>query len=499
MASSSSGPPRSSESGVGDQLAALERLKRALAAEGLFASERKRPLPRVPRAIGLVTGADAAARGDVEAALAARFPAARLVVVEARVQGARAAGSIVAALDALVACRRVDVVIVARGGGSFEDLLPFSDERVVRAFAACPLPIVSAVGHEQDAPLCDLAADARAATPTAAVRLVVPDASELLASLGHERRRLDAALRHRVGRHRDTIVQHRQRLGLGARRAFERDRADVTRAGERLRVAPRLLLERRRAGLDTLGVALQTLSPSATLARGYAVVRHRGSAIRDASEVAIDDRVEIELAVGALDSENRAMSENVEPSFEELQRELAATVARLEQGDVPVDEAIALWRRGEELYRLCVARLEVSGAPDRGADDARPTELALTRPGREATDVSCRPRRFGARLTDMSRTAAASRWCQAHRHVPNGRVLSVPGSGTRPDRPSRASRSRFRCGDVSARAALSRALSRPVPGTGTRSDVSARAALSRALSRPVPGTTAGRVPADGSS
>jgi exodeoxyribonuclease VII large subunit len=286
--------------GVGDQLAALERLRRALAAEGLFAEERKRPLPRVPRSIGLVTGADAAARGDVQAALAARFPAARLVVVETRVLGARAADSIVAALEALATHRPVDVVIVARGGGSFEDLLPFSDERVVRAFGACPIPIVSAVGHEQDAPLCDLAADARAATPTAAVRLVVPDAAELLAMLGHERRRLDAALRHRVARNRDTVVQHRQRLGLGARRALDRDRAAVVRAGERLRVAPRLLLERRRAGLDTLGVTLQALSPSATLARGYAVVRHRGSAIRDSAQVAPDDRVDIELAVGSL-------------------------------------------------------------------------------------------------------------------------------------------------------------------------------------------------------
>jgi len=286
-------------SGVGDQLAALERLKRALAAEGLFAQERKRPLPQVPRTIGLVTGADAAARGDVEAALAARFRAARLVIVETRVQGARAAESIVAALETLVS-HRPDVVIVARGGGSFEDLLPFSDERVVRAFAACLIPIVSAVGHEQDAPLCDLAADARAATPTAAVRLVAPDATELVALLGHERRRLDAALRHRVARNRDTITQHRQRLGLGARRALDRDRAAVARAHERLRTAPMLLLERRRAGLDTLGVTLQALSPSATLARGYAVVRHQGGAIRDAAQVARDDRVEIELAVGSL-------------------------------------------------------------------------------------------------------------------------------------------------------------------------------------------------------
>lgn len=285
--------------GVGDQLAALERRKQVLAAEGLFDSERKRALPRMPTTVGLVTGADAAARGDVEVALAARFPAARLVIVETRVQGPRAAQAIVAALERV--CRfGVEVVIVARGGGSFEDLLPFSDERVVRAFASCPIPIVSAVGHEQDTPLCDLAADVRAATPTAAVRLVVPDAGELLAALHVVKRRLDAALRNRIVRSREAVAGHRQRLVPGVLRAYERDRATVTAAGGRLRTAPSLILERRRAALDTLGVALQALSPAATLSRGYAVVRHHGAAIRDASTVAANDRLEIELASGTL-------------------------------------------------------------------------------------------------------------------------------------------------------------------------------------------------------
>ncbi|MFN8223223.1 MAG: exodeoxyribonuclease VII large subunit [Gaiellales bacterium] len=286
--------------GLGDQLAALERLKRTLAAEGLFAADRKRPLPRFPRAIGLVTGADAAARSDVEAALAARFPAARLVVFETRVQGPRAPQAIVAALQTLTASGRVDVIIVARGGGSFEDLLPFSDERVVRAFAGCSVPIVSAVGHEQDAPLCDLAADLRAATPTAAVRLVVPDATELRAGLVELHRRLDTGLRSRVIRDRELVGRQRERIGVALRRTLDRDRLAVVRAGERLRVAPLLLLERRRAALDSLGVGLQALSPQATLARGYAVVRHEGRAIREAAAVVEGDRVEIELAVGAL-------------------------------------------------------------------------------------------------------------------------------------------------------------------------------------------------------
>src|SRR5581483_5968498 len=123
-------------------------------------------LPRFPRAVGLLTGADAAARGDLVTAIATRFPPARVVVAETRVQGAGAAELIVSTLARLAAHPAVDVLVVARGGGSFEDLLPFSDERVVRAVASCPVPVVSAVGHEQDTPLCDLAADCRASTPT---------------------------------------------------------------------------------------------------------------------------------------------------------------------------------------------------------------------------------------------------------------------------------------------------------------------------------------------
>ncbi|MDQ3992287.1 MAG: exodeoxyribonuclease VII large subunit, partial [Actinomycetota bacterium] len=136
--------------GLGEHLAALERLKRKLAAEGLFAAERKRPLPRFPRRIGLVTGNDAAAKRDVLTAVTARFPPARVLVAETYVQGPRAALAMVDALRRVSEAQDVDVVVVARGGGSFEDLLPFSDERLVRAVAACPVPVVSAVGHEQD-------------------------------------------------------------------------------------------------------------------------------------------------------------------------------------------------------------------------------------------------------------------------------------------------------------------------------------------------------------
>src|SRR5438093_1914092 len=176
--------------GIGAHLAALERLKQKLAAEGLFAAERKRSLPRIPRLIGLVTGNDAAAKRDVLTAITTRFPPAHVLVAETYVQGPRAAPAIVAAIRDL--CERdVDVLVLARGGGSFEDLLPFSDERLVRAVAGCPVPVVTAVGHEQDTPLVDLAADVRASTPSVAGRLVVPDLGELRERLGAARSLLE--------------------------------------------------------------------------------------------------------------------------------------------------------------------------------------------------------------------------------------------------------------------------------------------------------------------
>ena len=264
--------------GLGAHLLALERLKQQLAAEGLFAPARKRPLPRLPRAIGILTGADAAARGDLVTTIGTRFPAAAVVVCETRVQGKGAPAAIVSALKALAAHPEVDVVVLTRGGGSFEHLLPFSDEAVVRAVASCAVPVVSAVGHEQDTPLCDLAADARAATPTAAGALVVPDLSEL----------------------NTTLESSRRRLALAVRNVLERDAAVLTRFGERLRAAPHLLLERRRSGLDHTGARLKALSPLATLDRGYAIVRAGARALRDASAVSQGDRLEIELASGAV-------------------------------------------------------------------------------------------------------------------------------------------------------------------------------------------------------
>ena len=266
--------------GLGEHLAALERLKRTLAEEGLFAAERKRPLPRLPRRIGLLTGNDAAAKRDVLAAVTARYPPARVLVAETYVQGARAAPEIVEALRALAEAPDVDVVVIARGGGSFEDLLPFSDERVVRAIATCPLPVVSAVGHEQDTPLCDLAADVRASTPTAAGRLVVPDLDELLERLGRARDALERSVRVALDR-------RHERLSL---------------VRDRLRRAPSLLLERRRAALEHTAARLRMLSPQATLERGYAIVRTDTGILRSVEDVDVGDELAVTLAAGSLDA-----------------------------------------------------------------------------------------------------------------------------------------------------------------------------------------------------
>jgi exodeoxyribonuclease VII large subunit len=263
--------------GLGQVLARIETLRRKLAAEGLFAAERKRPLPRFPRLIGLVTGSDAAAKHDVLSTITSRYPPARVLVAETYVQGARAPGAIAFALRRMCAAH-ADVIVLARGGGSFENLLPFSDERLLRAIAACPVPVVSAVGHEQDTPLCDLVADVRASTPTAAGRLVVPDARELLDGLERDRIRL---------RRGPSLLLERRRLALAATR-------------ERLRRAPALLVERRRARIETLAGKLTALSPTATVARGYAIVRGAGSIVRTSSDVSPGDRIDVQLARGSL-------------------------------------------------------------------------------------------------------------------------------------------------------------------------------------------------------
>ena len=284
--------------GVGAHLAALERLKTKLAAEGLFAADRKRPLPLLPRRIGLITGNDAAAKRDVISTIQARFPAANVLVAETYVQGPRAALGIVAALRDLAEQPGVDVIVLTRGGGSFEDLLPFSDERLVRAVAECPVPVVSAVGHEQDTPLCDLAADVRASTPTMAGRLVVPELAIVSGKLDRARESLARCALRTLERDAQRLERSLERLRTAPRRALDTESQRVERAHERLRRAPALMVERKRAALEGTAGRLVALSPKATLNRGYAIVRTDSHVVTSSADVVPGSRVEVELTEG---------------------------------------------------------------------------------------------------------------------------------------------------------------------------------------------------------
>jgi exodeoxyribonuclease VII large subunit len=285
--------------GVGAHLAALERLKASLAAEGLFADARKRPLPFLPRRIGVVTGNDAAAKRDVVTTIRSRFPAASVLIAETYVQGPRAAAEIVAAIGALCEEPDLDVVILTRGGGSFEDLLPFSDERVVRAVAECRVPVVSAVGHEQDTPLCDLASDVRASTPTAAGKLVVPELTELCNRLDRTREALARNVGRSLERGRQRLARSAERLRAGPRIAVQREGLRLERTRERLRLAPALAVERKRAALEKSEAKLVALSPVQTLRRGYAIVRtDSGGLVASTEDVSTGAHVDVTLADG---------------------------------------------------------------------------------------------------------------------------------------------------------------------------------------------------------
>jgi exodeoxyribonuclease VII large subunit len=285
--------------GVGAHLASLERLKATLAAEGLFSDARKRPLPFLPRRIGVVTGNDAAAKRDVVTTIRSRFPPASVLVAETYVQGPRAAGEIVAAIGALCEHPDVDVIVLTRGGGSFEDLLPFSDERVVRAVAECPVPVVSAVGHEQDTPLCDLAADVRASTPTAAGKLVVPELTELFGRLDRARQALARNVRRSLDHDRLRLTRSTERLRAWPRIALERESQRLASMRERLRSAPALAVERKRAALEKSAAKLVTLSPVQTLERGYAIVRtDSGDVVASTSGVSTGEHVDVTLSDG---------------------------------------------------------------------------------------------------------------------------------------------------------------------------------------------------------
>lgn len=286
--------------GVGELLARLEHLKRTLAAEGLFDADRKRPLPFVPRRVGLVCGRASAAEKDVVENARRRWPTVRFAVRQVAVQGPTAVTEVTAALADLDAVPDVDVIVIARGGGSVEDLLAFSNEALVRAVAAASTPVVSAIGHDIDTPLVDLVADRRASTPTDAAKLVVPDAAEERLTLGGARLRARRVLAARVAgerRHLTVLLSrpvladplapvriHRQELADLRQRATSQVRSSVHRAADQVAH----LLARVRA-----------LSPQSTLERGYAVVQRRsGEVVTDPGQVEAAELLGVRVARG---------------------------------------------------------------------------------------------------------------------------------------------------------------------------------------------------------
>ena len=288
--------------GLGELLARIERLRQLLDAEGLFDPRLKRPLPFLPNLVGLITGRGGAAEHDVTTVAAARWPAVRFAIRNTAVQGTSAVAQIVEALRDLDGDPEVDVIVIARGGGSVEDLLPFSDETLCRAIAACRTPVVSAVGHEPDNPLCDLVADLRAATPTDAAKKVVPDTAAELARVAELRHRSARALRNWVRREQQTLAALRSRpvvadpIRMITERAVEVERA---RATARRDVTRLVAAESERVG--HLTARLTTLGPAATLARGYAVVQTAGGTVlRSTVDAPAGSPLRIRLSDGAV-------------------------------------------------------------------------------------------------------------------------------------------------------------------------------------------------------
>jgi exodeoxyribonuclease VII large subunit len=291
--------------GEGELLARLERRRQLLAAEGLFAPELKRPLPFLPRSIGLVTAQDSAAERDVVENARRRWPGVVFETRYAAMQGPYAATQVIEALQSLDRHPEVDVIVIARGGGSVEDLLPFSDEAVVRAVHQATTPVVSAIGHEPDNPILDLVADLRASTPTDAAKRVVPDVAEEAQRLAQVRERMRRWLVTVLGREQHLLDSLRDRPSLADPRGELDDRsAEIAMLTDRSRRVLGHVLDRAYDDLDHRLARVRALSPLATLRRGYAVLSDaEGRHVAGVGDVAVGSTVTIRLADGRITAE----------------------------------------------------------------------------------------------------------------------------------------------------------------------------------------------------
>ena len=286
--------------GVGELLARIEHLKRTLASEGLFDADRKQPLPFLPRTVGLICGRASAAEKDVVENARRRWPTVRFAIREVAVQGPTAVAEVTAALQELDADPGVDVIVISRGGGSVEDLLPFSNETLLRAVSAARTPVVSAIGHDVDTPLLDHVADWRASTPTDAGKRVVPDAGEERGTVRQARVRARLALSRRLDSERRHLVAIRSRPVMADPTAMVRARREELEAlSRRSRQRVLAMLHRAADHVAHLRVQIRTLSPLSTLERGYAVVQHPdGRVVMDPAEVEVDELLRVQVARG---------------------------------------------------------------------------------------------------------------------------------------------------------------------------------------------------------
>ncbi len=288
--------------GIGELLARLEHLKQLLASEGLFALELKKELPLLPRRVGLICGRNSAAEKDVVENAKRRWPAVQFEIREVAVQGSAAVIEVSAALRELEANKEVDVIIITRGGGSFEDLLPFSDEGLVRLAASCQTPIVSAIGHEQDAPLLDLVADVRASTPTDAAKKVVPDIEEEFAMINQLRARSRRRLTTLIDLESGRLASLRERPVLREPMSLISSRLEMVQGlRDRSHRSATHAVNLAREELLHIYARIRTLSPQSTLDRGYAVVQHLdGRIARDPKNLALGEKLRLRLALGEI-------------------------------------------------------------------------------------------------------------------------------------------------------------------------------------------------------
>ncbi len=287
--------------GAGSLALRFEQIKRQLQSEGLFEESRKKPLPPMPMRIGVITSPSGAAVHDIMNVLGRRFPCAQMILFPSQVQGAEAPAQLMMGLEFFSVSGIADVVIIGRGGGSAEDLWAFNDEGLARAIAACPIPVISAVGHESDFTICDFVADKRAPTPSAAAELAVPETKALLSSLGALGGRMSACLEKKIREERRVLARISD-SGVFAHpeRLLDAYRMKLTDREENLsRAMAQLLLQKKNALIRGAG-ALRSLDPLAVLARGYAAISRGGDTVCRADDVEIKDSLEIRFTDGVV-------------------------------------------------------------------------------------------------------------------------------------------------------------------------------------------------------